>query len=237
MVSSSFVDTRVAMQRVATHVLARRRFAVTGKFGLRAAPGGIATPAFGDEAEVVRISGTRLVHEVAGSTPRTTVLELDGASLREAADLVGVELDPAFRVGHDTPPLGDVDAPLHLVAADVTVLAGWFVLAWRVLDDVVVSIGPAAAPSVVQMWPEHFDAACDVAVGPGRRANLGASPGDGFSDQPYFSFGPWGDERPGDVGYWNAPFGAVFVPESDPPAAGTAAAAVEFLRRGLELLA
>ena len=41
--------TRLALQRLAVHVLARRRHAVTGRFGLRPAPGGLATPAFGDE--------------------------------------------------------------------------------------------------------------------------------------------------------------------------------------------
>src|SRR5438093_1388828 len=39
--------TRGALQRVATHVLARARFLSTGKFGLRATPGGFGTPAFG----------------------------------------------------------------------------------------------------------------------------------------------------------------------------------------------
>ena len=41
------------------------------------------------------------------------------------------------------------------------------------------------------------------------RANLGASPGDAYEPEPYLYVGPWGPERPGDPGYWNAPFGAV----------------------------
>ena len=40
------------------------------------------------------------------------------------------------------------------------------------------------------------------------QVNLGFSPGDAFSDDPYVYVGPWGPARPGDDGYWNAPFGA-----------------------------
>ena len=41
--------------------------------------------------------------------------------------------------------------------------------------------------------------------------NLGFSPGDAFSDEPYVYVGPWGAARPGAAGYWNAPFGAVLT--------------------------
>ena len=58
-------------------------------------------------------------------------------------------------------------------------------------------------------------------MAPGRRCNLGASPGDERHPDPYLYVGPWGDERPGDDGYWNAPFGAVLghaeVVDSDSP--------------------
>jgi hypothetical protein len=61
------------------------------------------------------------------------------------------------------------------------------------------------------------------------------SPGDDFSAEPYLYVGPWGADRPGDAGYWNAPFGAVLprsrvVDDPDP-----LAAAVGFLRRGVML--
>jgi hypothetical protein len=73
-------------------------------------------------------------------------------------------------------------------------------------------------------------------VGEGEHCNLGASPGDAFSDEPYLYVGPWSDRRPGDESYWNAPFGATIarrdvLATSDPFATG-----VEFLGRGLELL-
>ncbi|MFW2334710.1 MAG: hypothetical protein ACN4IE_13025, partial [Ilumatobacter sp.] len=66
-----------------------------------------------------------------------------------------------------------------------------------------------ASPTLIQVWPEHFDVALDAAATPDRRANLGGSPGDGFHAEPYAYVGPWTDDRPGDAAFWNAPFGAV----------------------------
>ncbi len=50
--------TRDDLHRIAAHVLGRRRWAVSGHFGLRASPGGVATPAFGPEPEVLRLTTT-----------------------------------------------------------------------------------------------------------------------------------------------------------------------------------
>ncbi len=94
---------------------------------------------------------------------------------------------------------------------------------------------------MVQLWPEHFDVGCDVAVSTDRRANLGASPGDSSSDsssdEPYLYVGPWDDARPGDPAYWNAPFGAVLGYETLRAAANPQELGSTFLRRGLDLLA
>jgi hypothetical protein len=193
------VSTRGELQRVATHVLARRRHDVTGRFGLRATPGGFGTPAFGppDTVEVVRVAGTTLVHEVGGET---VAVALDGSTLRSLAGVVGVDLSVEFHAGNDTPPLGDPDEPLHVDATEATAVADWFDLGWRALDAV------GVPHSTIQLWPEHFDVGCAVAD----RCNLGASPGDSFSEEPYLYVGPWAaDDRPGDPAFWNAPFGAV----------------------------
>ena len=169
-------NTRRELQRVATHVLARRRHAVTGRFGLRATPGGFGTPAFGpaDAVEVVRVDGADLVHEVGGDA---TVLPLDGATLGGLAEVIGVDLAAAFEAGHDTPPLGAVDVALSVDLDAARAIAEWFDFGWRALDAAVAS---ASKPSTIQLWPEHFDAGCSVAIGPGadHRCNLGASPGD-----------------------------------------------------------
>lgn len=232
----TFVATRVAMQRVATHVLARRRADLCGKFGLRATPGGIGTPASGPEHEVVRIAGVTLHREVTGSEARTATLDLVGATLAEAATLVGVDLDADFQAGHDTPPIGDLHAPFDIDPPSASVLAEWYRFGWAVIDAAVATLEPAAEPSVLQLWPEHFDAGCDVGTGTGR-VNLGASPGDEAVPEPYLYVGPWESFRPGDPAYWNVPFGAALRYEELRASADPAALGLAFFRRGIELLA
>lgn len=232
---SDIITTRQDLQRVATHVLARRRHAVTGRFGLRATPGGFGTPAFGADLEVLRVSGTALVRERGGDA---AFHPLEGATLAQLAAFAGADLAAPFEVGAETPALGDPGAALRLDAGALDVLAGWYDLGWRAIDAVVAPRGFAARPSVVQLWPEHFDAACAVSFGPdeGQRCNLGASPGDTTSDEPYLYLGPWCQDRPGDLVYWNAPFGAVLPRSAVFAGADPLATAVEFLRTGLDLL-
>jgi hypothetical protein len=222
--------TRAELQRVAAHVLARRRHAATGRFGLRATPGGFGTPAFGSDGalEVLRTDGAVLVHEVGGEVRSWP---MPGASLRELASAVGADLATELSVGHDTPPIGDPEAPLEIDPAEAERLGAWLDLGWQALDRVLAGAG---WPATGQLWPEHVDAGTTVAVGPGPddRANLGASLGDGFHPEPYLYVGPWGPERPGDPAYWTAPFGAVLGIDEVPDVA----TAAEFLQRGVDLL-
>lgn len=227
-----FARTRDALQMVGVHILARRREFATGRIGLRASAGGIATPAFGEGPEVVRTSGAMLVHETGGTATAVAL-----TTLRDAATAVGVDLDAPLSVGHDTPPVGDPDAPLGIDAACARLIGDWFGLVAAALDEIT-----AARPgtSVAQLWPEHFDLAVNApwGTGEGDRVNLGGSAGDAGVPEPYVYVGPWGPGRPGDPGFWNAPFGAVLrggaIP-ADPDAAR--AAVVAFFRRGLDLLA
>ena len=129
--------TRTALHTIAAHVLARRRYAVGGRFGLRAGPGGIATPAFGDDPETIRISGVTLVREVGGLSTRVSI---NGSTLRALAGFVDVDLDAPFSCGDDTPPLGAVDVPFDLVVETATEINDWFALAWTVLDDILGSL-------------------------------------------------------------------------------------------------
>jgi hypothetical protein len=197
-----------------------------GRFGLRAAPGGIATPAYGDAPTVVRTAGAWLVVEQGASSTRTP---LDGSSLRRLATAAGADIDAPLDVGRDTPALGDPDEPLAVDDVATRRIVDWHGLGWRALDA-----AAGESSSTIQLWPEHFDAGCDVPVGPGPddRCNLGASPGDDAHPEPYLYVGPWTPARPGDAAYWNAPFGAVLG------AAEVEAGAdpVAFLQRGLELL-
>ena len=222
-----FATSRRELHRVAAHVLARRRQAVAGRIGLRATPGGIGTPASGD-GEVVRVAGTRLVHETADGT---RVMPVAGASLRELAAFVGEDLDRPIDLGKDTPPVGAPDAPIAVDEGHLAELARWYHEGWRILDTVLGEVGPDAAPSVVQLWPEHFDAGADVAAGM-TRVNVGVSPGDTFLDRPYLYVGPWASGRPGPTGYWNAPFGAVLAADD----IGEDTAAVMFVLEGLSRL-
>jgi hypothetical protein len=218
--------TRVALHTVAAHVLARRRFGVTGRFGLRAGPGGIATPAFGDAPETIRISGVTLIREVGGSC---THVRVNGSTLRDLARFVDADLDEPFSCGPETPPLGNVEMPYELEPREVETIADWFALAGRVLDDIVATVPDESDVATIQLWPEHFDAATTIKVPSAEPVNLGFSPGDTFEDEPYLYVGPWGTDRPGDPRFWNVPFGALrrrseVLDATDPP---------EFCRRFL----
>lgn len=219
------------LHRLAAHVLGRRRYAVSGHFGLRASPGGIVTPAFGPEPETLRLTRSCIVREVGNESQG---LALAGATLAELARFAGADLNADFSAGADTPPLGPVDEPLALDAKELDALFSWFGLGCRVLDEVVSGLAQSCDQSTVQLWPEHFDLGTSVDLGGSRGwVNLGFSGGDAFSGgAPYAYVGPRpalgsgpgeGDE------FWNAPFGALL------PRAGVddASDCVSFLRRGL----
>jgi hypothetical protein len=99
-------------------------------------------------------------------------------------------------------PGGVERSPLGLEAAAVEVLVAWWQLGQRVLEAVVAEPGESLAPIV--LYPEHFDVATTLTtVGGG--LNLGFSPGDEFSAEPYVYAGPF---EPIETKFWNAPFGA-----------------------------
>lgn len=196
---------REVLQRVCTHVLGRRRFAVAGRFGLRAGPAGIATPAYGDGPEVLRIVGSVLVREEGAASAR---MAIDGSTLRALATFAGADIDAPFECGKDTLAVGDPDEPLVLPDDAVADYSGWFALAWAVLDGVVGDLGGGIRATTIQLWPEHFDAATTVTLPGEVSVNLGFSPGDDYEPEPYVYVGPWEMERVDDPVFWNAPFGA-----------------------------
>jgi len=231
--AEDYLRTRAALHRVATHIIARRRFDVSGRFGLRASPGGIAAPAYGPSPETMRTAGLSLVREVAGDADHTCMA---GATLRDLATFAGVDLDAEFSVGADTPAVGDPDTALDLDPTAAQIISDWYAVGWRVLDTAVTRLGAAAAPATVQLWPEHMDAATNVAIPSGSRVNLGFSPGDEFEAQAYLYLGPWGPERPGDPTFWNAPFGAVLRRDAVVTSPDPVLACVEFIEIGIDLL-
>lgn len=206
----SFVTTREALKQVAVHIVARARSQATGRFGLRPTIGGFGTPEFGDDLTRVRVSGSVLVRETGGTGGATAAAAaVSGATLAELAEIAQVDLAADLDVGHDTPALGDVSLPLVVDDASSQALASWFEVVAAALDRVVADLPVSSSPSMLQLWPEHFDVALDAAATGDRRANLGGSPGDESSAEPYAYVGPWTDDRPGDAAFWNAPFGAV----------------------------
>jgi hypothetical protein len=221
--------TRGELHRVAAHVLGRRRYAVSGHFGLRASPAGISTPAYGPEPETLRLTPACLVREV-GSESRG--LALAGATLGSLAAFAGADLADEFSAGADMPAPGPADGPLELDAHELEDLFSWFDLGWRVLDEVMAERTGDCVAATIQLWPEHFDVGTSLTPGSGDGVNLGFSPGDGFSDVAYVYVGPWGAARPGPSSFWNAPFGAVLT-RSEVRGADDALA---FIRTGLEFL-
>jgi hypothetical protein len=198
----SFGATVEALHALAEHVLSAAYFRATTHIGLRPTPRGFGTPRFGDD-ERVRIDGTALVHEQAGTERRTAI-----TTLRDAAAFVGVPLGapavytPATALDPDRPLTIDHDAALAL--------GDWYALGGALLADL--RVAHADQPSSEsQIWPEHFDLACEIGnADAGARANYGASPGDGGIPQPYLYVGPWeAARRTGILGAY--PFGAALT--------------------------
>lgn len=225
------------LHRIGVHVVARARQQATGRFSLRVTPGGFGTPEFGDDARRVRIAGDVLVVESdAQGSAAMNARPIGGMTLRDLAALAAVDLDAPLDVGHDTPQLGDVDEPLALDRESADEIARWLALVAGVLDRLVAGAPARSAPTLVRLWPEHFDVAVDLEAAPGVRVNVGGSPGDSYSSEPYLYVGPWTDDRPGDGAYWNAPFGAA-LRRSQLEAEDPGASALAFLRAGLRRLA
>ncbi len=239
------------MHLLAVYVVSAARQEHAGKIGLRPTDRGFGTPAFlrlGKAVEV-RVAGCLLVVESDGDA-RQLDLRNGDVSLVDAAAFAEVAIDPTIADRLDVPSPGDVAAPLGIVGHDADDLASWFRLGAAVLDEVRMRApegGSGAPPSQVQLWPEHFDLAFDLGdEAVGTRANVGFSPGDSFSDEPYLYVGPWARDRIDPTlnvnldPAWNAPFGAVIrrgelgavTTEAD---AGTAAR--EWIERMLGLLA
>jgi hypothetical protein len=91
--------------------------------------------------------------------------------------------------------LPDVDT------AAATALGDFYGLACSVLEQLRADEGDGD-PSIVQLWPEHFDLAIELgSESAGQRANFGFSPGDDDHPDPYLYVGPWTAEVSGEL--WN----------------------------------
>jgi hypothetical protein len=217
-----FAVTRVSLHALAERIVAPARHAANGKIGLRYTYRGFGTPFFGDRQ--VRVEDGDLIATDTMLGDR----RLRPATLRQAADLVGVPVGAETGVYKPTTP-DDPDAPLTIDAVAARAVGDWFGFCASLLEQLRAEAEPDAdKPARVQLWPEHFDLAVDL--GPdGARANFGGSPGDDAHPEPYLYIGPW---EPREGAFWNESFGAS-LPYS---AILGGADAMEFLRHGKELL-
>jgi hypothetical protein len=124
----------------------------------------------------------------------TPFFELDGADCQvrvEDGELVRQRDNEETRE-----PLPDVEP------AAATALGDFYGLACSALEQLRAD-ETDGDPSLVQLWPEHFDIAVDLgAEAAGQRATYGASPGDDDHPEPYFYVSPWTAEVSGEL--WNA---------------------------------
>lgn len=187
----SFAATRDALHRVAEELVAPAR-KPQNEIALRQTPGGFGTPEFEFEGSrtQVRVEGDELVLVRDGAEDRVEL-----TSIAAGGALLGPRLLPDG-VPEDCSPLG-----IDPAAAEG--LADFYALAAEALARVKSGLAPDDDPSDTNLWPEHFDIAFEA--GPeaeGRRANYGASPGDGDHAEPYLYVGPWSAPTDGEL--WNA---------------------------------
>jgi hypothetical protein len=228
---AEFVETRLALHRIAAYVVSPARRRVNGKIALRWTLGGVGTPFFGDD-EQVRIVGPHLVRQrgdAADAQPLTSLAEAAAFALDGEPDIVWAD-------GFDVPDPGDVNASLNIDPGAAAFLGDWFGFAWSVLEEIRADAA-STDPSRVQLWPEHFDAAFDC-LAPAHRATLGASPGDHAVVEPYlYVISPVLTEEPASVA-WNATSfrGAILTFEELERADDQRSTAIEFFRSRRDLL-
>jgi hypothetical protein len=219
---ASFPATRESLRMLACYVIAPARKARTGRIGLRATGDGFGTPPFDDDTRIT-VSGDQLAIDPGDRTRITT--------LRAAAEFLDISLSSDPGVGADVPPYAP-DEDL-LVDADASrALGAWYTFADCVLRDLAAT---ERAMSEAQLWPEHFDLAAQLDIDRRTKVNVGFSPGDRFSPDPYVYVGPHDTDHLSDI-FWNAPFGAILGYDALLSKRSPEHEARSFIARGLDLL-
>ncbi|MBI5105302.1 MAG: hypothetical protein HZB46_10040, partial [Solirubrobacterales bacterium] len=81
---------------------------------------------------------------------------------------------------------------LPVDAAAGAYLGDVYGFAFSVLEELRAEAPPELEPSLVALWPEHFDVAVELGRDDlGRRAAFGVSPGDATHPEPYVYVSPW----------------------------------------------
>jgi hypothetical protein len=127
----------------------------------------------------------------------TPFFDQDGADCQ--VRVIGTELLRQRGNAEESEPL-----PAEINEAGSRALGDLFGFACSVLEQLRADQASDGDPSLVVLWPEHFDLA--VTIGDesrGTRATFGASPGDADHDEPYLYVSPFDEERAsGEL--WNA---------------------------------
>lgn len=223
----SFARTRDALHALGEQVIAAAYFHAEQHIGLRPTPRGFGTPVFGDH-ERVRVDGSALVHERSGTERRAEI-----TTLREAAAFIGVALGAPDV--YEAATAMDPDEALAVDHDAALALGDWFALGHALIKDLRES-HPDQASSEAQIWPEHFDLACELGDPvEATRANYGASPGDAGIPEPYLYVGPWdASRRTGMLAAY--PFGAAITYAELRRAHEAGAAGRKFFEDGFALL-
>lgn len=214
----TLVTTRQNLHVLAEHLLAGDLSRRTGKIGLRVTPGGFGQPEYfdNDERRRLRIDGLDIVvlrGDIERWHPATDIAAL--------ATFAGTELGAPAGAYEPATPL-DSDGTIDLDPVAARLLARWFDLVDRALEQVR-RRHAENEPTIVQLWPEHFDVACTIS-----EVNIGGSPGDAEHPEPYLYVGPW---TPRTGTFWNEPWGASLSWREAPDAASAVAFFEDGLRR------
>jgi hypothetical protein len=214
--------TTDAWHTLAERVVATARHRVNGKIGLRWTLGGFGTPFFGDD-EQLRVIGHVLVRVMGQHLEHHDVETLGGA-----AQFAGVTPEvPGNLFTAQTD--GDPARPLAIDLDAAHFLAEWYGFATSVLAQLRVDHA-SSSPSLIQLWPEHFDISTDFGAAP---ATYGASPGDAAHPEPYLYISLRDTAHLDRAeAFWNEPFGASLPYAGVLAAADQRAAALEFFRAG-----
>jgi hypothetical protein len=194
--AAAYTATLDAWHTTGERVLASARRRANGKIGLRWTRGGFGTPFFGDDLQL-RVEGDNVVRVDARAG---TVAQDPIRTLGAAASFAGVE--PAAPDVYPATTGGDPRRALVVDVGAASVLADWFGFATSVLAQLRVDCAHAS-PSLVQLWPEHFDLSCGF-----DGAAYGASPGDAEHPEPYLYVSVSDDRTDPTDTYWDEPFGA-----------------------------
>lgn len=227
-----FGETREALHQIAFFAVAPARYRVEERMGLTAAPGGFGTPPF--RGQVMRVEGATLVLESEDAVASRTI-----TTVRDACEFFGHDYEVDwFTEFRDPLAPTDPDRSLDVDDEVARFLGQWFNYGTEVLERLRSQGNEDDDVSEVQLWPEHFDPACELGdPDAGQRASFGASPGDSDHPEPYLYVSPWGDIDRSDE-YWNdVAFGgsslgySKLVKTRDPVEKG-----LDFLLRGYRLL-